>query len=171
MTGEHLLINYHFTSSPFGEILIASTEKSVCFLAFVENKREAFRSFQERFPTATFQNKLDSIQKNALLSFTSGSSKFSEITFDLKGTEFQREVWRALLAIPLGQLSTYGAIAAAINRPKAYRAVGTAISNNPIAFLIPCHRVIQSMGALGNYRWGVERKRAILKWEKKLLGK
>ncbi|TNF06551.1 MAG: methylated-DNA--[protein]-cysteine S-methyltransferase [Gammaproteobacteria bacterium] len=85
--------------------------------------------------------------------------------FDVQGTEFQRQVWQALLAIPFGSLSTYQEVADAIGRPKAVRAVANAIGANPIAWLIPCHRVIRSDGGLGGYRWGVERKREILKLE------
>ena len=83
----------------------------------------------------------------------------------LKGTDFQLKVWETLLKIPIGQLTTYGTIAGKIKNPNASRAVGTAIGNNPVAFLIPCHRVIQSSGAFGDYMWGHTRKTAIIGWE------
>ncbi|WP_369427754.1 methylated-DNA--[protein]-cysteine S-methyltransferase [Porticoccus litoralis] len=86
--------------------------------------------------------------------------------FDVQGTAFQRQVWQALLEIPLGMTTTYQVIADAIDRPKAVRAVANAIGANPIAYFIPCHRVVRSDGGLGGYRWGVERKRAILDWER-----
>ena len=89
----------------------------------------------------------------------------SEIKLYLKGTPFQLKVWETLLKVPVGKLTTYGAIAERIGQPSASRAVGTAIGSNPIAFLIPCHRVIQSSGVLGGYRWGTTRKTAIIGWE------
>jgi AraC family transcriptional regulator, regulatory protein of adaptative response / methylated-DNA-[protein]-cysteine methyltransferase len=88
-----------------------------------------------------------------------------KIKLHLKGTDFQLKVWETLLTIPMGQLSTYGNIAAEINNPKAARAVGSAIGDNPVAFLIPCHRVIQSTGIFGGYMWGTKRKTAMIGWE------
>ena len=89
----------------------------------------------------------------------------AQIKLHLKGTEFQLKVWEALLKIPFGQLSTYSSIAGMINNPGAARAVGTAIGDNPVAFLIPCHRVIKSTGLIGDYHWGSVRKTAIIGWE------
>ncbi|TPW21745.1 MAG: ADA regulatory protein [Elusimicrobia bacterium] len=83
----------------------------------------------------------------------------------LAGTPFQLRVWEALLRVPPGRAASYGQVAAAVGRPKAVRAVGTAVGDSPVAFLIPCHRVLRSTGALGGYRWGTARKRAILAWE------
>ena len=91
--------------------------------------------------------------------------KPEEIKLHLKGTDFQLKVWETLLKIPFGNLSTYGTIAKQIEKPSASRAVGTAIGDNPVAFLIPCHRVIQSTGTLGGYMWGIDRKQAIIGWE------
>jgi AraC family transcriptional regulator of adaptative response/methylated-DNA-[protein]-cysteine methyltransferase len=89
----------------------------------------------------------------------------SEIKLHLKGTPFQLKVWEALLNIPMASLTTYGQLAAGLSRPKASRAVGSAVGDNPVAFLIPCHRVIQSTGAIGQYHWGSDRKAAIIGWE------
>ena len=89
----------------------------------------------------------------------------TQIRLHLKGTEFQLKVWQALLAIPSADLTSYGQLAQTSGSPKASRAVGTAIGNNPIAFLIPCHRVIQATGSFGGYRWGTTRKSAIIAWE------
>ena len=108
---------------------------------------------------------LDVIQQNALYIFTHDWSKLHQIKLHLKGTAFQLKVWEALLKIPMGQLSTYGNIAASIKNPNASRAVGTAIGSNPVAFLIPCHRVIQSTGTFGGYMWGPVRKTAMIGWE------
>jgi len=105
------------------------------------------------------------IQQNALYIFTHDWSKLHQIKLHLKGTDFQVKVWEALLKIPMGKLSTYGSIAAVIDKPKASRAVGTAIGDNPVAFLIPCHRVIQSTGGFGQYHWGRVRKTTMIGWE------
>lgn len=163
--GESLSINYSFAESPFGEIFVASTSKGVCCMEFADNHEIAFNSLLQKFPNAKFSQIVDKIQQNALFIFTQDWSKLKEIKLHLKGTDFQLKVWDALLKIPIGGLTTYGDIATEINNPKACRAVGTAIGENPVAFLIPCHRVIRSSGALGNYHWGEIRKTAIIGWE------
>lgn len=163
--GQHLHINYSFAESPFGNVIVASTDKGVCHMAFENNETEALEQLKSKFPNATFQRKLDLLQQNALFIFQSDWSKLGEIKLHLKGTEFQLKVWESLLKIPMGQLSTYGQLAENIGNPKASRAVGTAIGSNPVAFLIPCHRVIQSSGNFGGYMWGNTRKMAIIGWE------
>ena len=163
--GENLSINYSFAESPFGEIFVASTSKGICCMEFADNHEIAFNSLLQKFPNAKFSQIVDKIQQNALFIFTQDWSKLKEIKLHLKGTDFQLKVWDALLKIPMGGLTTYGDIATEINNPKACRAVGTAIGENPVAFLIPCHRVIRSSGALGNYQWGEIRKTAIIGWE------
>jgi AraC family transcriptional regulator of adaptative response/methylated-DNA-[protein]-cysteine methyltransferase len=117
------------------------------------------------FPNAKYCQLLDMIQQNALYIFTQDWSRLNEIKLHLKGTTFQIKVWETLLKVPMGDLSTYATIASAINNPKANRAVGSAIGNNPVAFLIPCHRVIKSTGEFGQYHWGSSRKTAIIGWE------
>lgn len=163
--GRNLAINYSFAESPFGNLLVASTEKGICYIAFYEDENAALITLQNHFPNAAFQQKLDLNQQNALFIFQHDWSKLPKIKLHLKGTDFQLKVWEALLKIPMGQLSTYGAIAEKIQNPNASRAVGTAIGSNPVAFLIPCHRVIQSTGAFGGYMWGNTRKTAIIGWE------
>lgn len=163
--GRNLLINYSFAECPFGNILVASTTKGICHMAFYNEEKEAFTHLQQRYPNALFIQKLDLIQQNALFIFQNDWSKLPEIKLHLKGTDFQLKVWQALLKIPMGKLSTYGAIAQKIENPNASRAVGTAIGSNPVAFLIPCHRVIQSTGNFGGYMWGTTRKTAIIGWE------
>ncbi|WP_347050384.1 bifunctional helix-turn-helix domain-containing protein/methylated-DNA--[protein]-cysteine S-methyltransferase [Flavobacterium olei] len=163
--GKNLFINFSFAESPFGNIIVASTEKGVCFMAFAENEENGFEDLKNKFPNAAFSRKLDWIQQNALFIFQNDWSKLSEIKLHLKGTDFQLKVWETLLKIPMGQLSTYGSIAYQIEKPNASRAVGTAIGSNPVAFLIPCHRVIQSSGIFGGYMWGNTRKTAIIGWE------
>ena len=105
------------------------------------------------------------LQQNALFIFQSDWSKLNQIKLHLKGTSFQLKVWETLLKIPMGGLTTYGSIAKQIDHANASRAVGSAIGHNPVAYLIPCHRVIQSSGETGGYMWGSTRKSAILGWE------
>lgn len=163
--GKNLSINYSFAESPFGTILVASTEKGICHMAFADDEISAFSILQSHFPNAEFRQMVDLIQQNALYIFTHDWTKLNQIKLHLKGTDFQLKVWETLLKIPEGELTTYGNIASKIEKPKASRAVGTAIGSNPVAFLIPCHRVIQSTGEFGGYMWGNTRKTAIIGWE------
>jgi len=163
--GENLCINYSFAESPFGNIIVASTSKGICHIAFYDDENTAFANLQCQFPAAQYQQLLDKEQQNALYIFSHDWSKLQQIKLHLKGTDFQLKVWEALLKIPMGKLATYGNIAKQLQNPNASRTVGTAIGDNPVAFLIPCHRVIQSSGALGGYHWGVNRKTAMIGWE------
>lgn len=163
--GKNLTINYSFAESPFGNLVVASTSKGVCHMAFEDDDEKSLDDLRRKFPNATLQRKLDLLQQNALFIFQNDWSKLPEIKLHLKGSEFQLKVWESLLKIPMGKLSTYGEIAKGIGNPNASRAVGTAIGSNPVAFLIPCHRVIQSSGNFGGYMWGTTRKTAIIGWE------
>lgn len=163
--GEKLTINYSFAESPFGEVLIASTHKGICHLAFAEEKPRALYLLKEKFPKAILLQTRDEIQQNALSIFSLDWGKPDKVRLHLRGTDFQLKVWNALLKIPMGQLSNYGDIASLLHSPNASRAVGTAIGDNPVAFLIPCHRVIRTSGELGGYHWGLVRKAAIIGWE------
>ncbi len=163
---KNLSINYNFYDSPFGLLIIASTSKGVCYMAFEDDETNAITNLESRFPNAGFQQKSDLYQQNAMPAFQKHRKNRPEIKLHLKGTDFQIKVWECLLEIPIGELSTYGNIAKQIGNPDASRAVGTAIGSNPIAFIIPCHRVIQSSGKIGGYRWGSPRKAAIIRWER-----
>jgi AraC family transcriptional regulator of adaptative response/methylated-DNA-[protein]-cysteine methyltransferase len=163
--GENLSINYSFAESPFGDIIVAATPKGICHMAFVDDQTTALGILKEKFPNARYHQMVDAIQQNAIFIFTQDWSKLGEIKLHLKGSDFQLKVWETLLKIPMGRLSTYGNIASKMNNPNASRAVGTAIGDNPVAFLIPCHRVIRSSGELGGYHWGLNRKAAIIGWE------
>ena len=163
--GKALQINYSFAESPFGNVIVASTSKGICYMAFAEDESAGFAGLVQTFPAATFRQMTDMIQQHALYIFTHDWNSLSDIKLHLKGTPFQLKVWDALLHIPLGQVSTYSDIAQQINHPNASRAVGTAIGSNPVAFLIPCHRVIRANGETGSYHWGATRKHAILGWE------
>lgn len=163
--GKGLQINYSFWPTPFGRILIASTTKGICSLLFTSEETESLSSLIKQFPNAVLLKQTDSLQRQAASVFHEDRSYPKEITLHLKATDFQLKIWELLLKIPLGGLSTYGKIAKEIKQPTASRAVGTAIGSNPVAFLIPCHRVIQSSGDLGGYLWGHTRKSAIIAWE------
>jgi AraC family transcriptional regulator, regulatory protein of adaptative response / methylated-DNA-[protein]-cysteine methyltransferase len=174
--GGDLEINYSFAESPFGALLVASTAKGICYMAFVDEatpagepatfgEPSAFAELRLRFPNARFRQMTDLIQQNALYIFTQDWSRLKEIKLHLKGTDFQLKVWETLLKVPLGGLSTYKDIAGRIGNVNASRAVGSAVGDNPVAFLIPCHRVIQSTGVIGQYHWGATRKTAIIGWE------
>jgi AraC family transcriptional regulator of adaptative response/methylated-DNA-[protein]-cysteine methyltransferase len=163
--GRNLSIQYSFADSPFGKVIVASTSKGICHMAFEEDEDQALWNLQQKFPFAKYQNLFDDLQANALSIFQTDWTQLKQIKLHLKGTEFQLKVWEALLKIPFAGVSTYGKIADQIGQPTASRAVGTAIGSNPVAFLIPCHRVIQSTGHLGGYMWGKTRKTAMLGWE------
>lgn len=163
--GESLEIQYSFAQSPFGNLLVASTSKGICHLAFSENEKEAIETLQSHFPQARYTQVLDQSHQNALGFFSADWRELKQVKLHLKGTDFQLKVWESLLKIPVGKMVTYGHLAHKINHPKASRAVGTAIGSNPVAYLIPCHRVIQSSGLFGGYMWGPNRKTAILGWE------
>lgn len=168
--GNGLRISAGFHASPFGEALIATTERGLCGLSFHDgNRRAALRDLAARWPRATIEERPRVTAPIASRVFAALEARDPEGLVPLGllvcGTNFQVKVWRALLQIPVGSVATYEDIATSIGSPTALRAVGTAISRNPVAFLIPCHRVIRTTGALGGYRWGVPRKRAMLAWE------
>lgn len=163
--GKNLQLNYSFAVCPFGNLIIASTTKGVCHMAFYNNEEQSLSELKSRFPNAALVQNFDLLQRNALDIFKMDWKQIAKIKLHLRGTDFQIKVWQTLLTIPMGELSTYGKIAESIGNPKASRAVGTAIGSNPVAYLIPCHRVIQSTGLFGGYMWGSTRKTAIIGWE------
>jgi AraC family transcriptional regulator of adaptative response/methylated-DNA-[protein]-cysteine methyltransferase len=168
--GQGLRISAGFHESPFGEALIATTERGVCGLSFHDgSRRAALRDLAERWPQATIEERPRVTAPVASRIFKAleirDPAGLVPLGLLVRGTNFQVKVWRALLQIPVGSVATYEDIATAIGAPSAVRAVGTAIGRNPVAFLIPCHRVIRTTGALGGYRWGLPRKRAMLAWE------
>src|ERR1700733_7382230 len=125
--GKALSINYSFAESPFGNIIVASTPKGICYMAFADDRVEAFNNLHAQFPNAQYTQVVDLAQQNALFIFKKDWTELSKIKRDLKGTSFQLKVWEALLNIPMGGLSTYSSVAAAIHQPNASRAVGSAV--------------------------------------------
>lgn len=164
--GAGLEIRYGCHDSPFGEMFLAATERGICRLTFPnpDGRRDEITELNERWPNAELTRDDEETGLTATRLFA-GDPAANPQRLLVHGTNFQIAVWRALLAIPQGEVTTYSRIAEAIGRPKAVRAVGNAVGANPIAFLIPCHRVLRQVGALGGYRWGAERKQALLAWE------
>lgn len=163
--GRNLIIHYSIDSTPLGDWLVASTDKGICFISFIKNKEETVNELKKQFLEATIIEQKKPIHASAKLYFDNTLKTDSPIKLHVKGSTFQIKVWEALLSIPEGSLTSYGKLAKHINHSKASRAVGTAIGSNLIALLIPCHRVIQSTGLIGGYKWGTTRKKALLAWE------
>lgn len=164
--GAGLEIRYGIHETPFGKSLLASTTRGICNLYFLDAETEpiAAQLLARRWQNATLIR--DPCATQALNDqIFYGNAPAQPLSLLVKGTNFQIQVWRALLHIPLGAMTTYYAIANRIDRPTAVRAVGNAIGCNPIAYLIPCHRVIRESGEPGGYRWGLERKLVLLGWE------
>lgn len=157
-----------FVDTPFGDCLAAQGPRGICHLSFVDGDRKrAWDELKRLWPNARWQRDDAATQKMLAGVFARpGQSKTRRpLTVFVKGTDFQLRVWRALLNIPSGRLTSYGQLAEAIGAPSAARAVGSAVGSNELAWLIPCHRVIRQTGATGDYRWGPVRKRAMLAWE------
>ncbi len=160
--GAGLIIRWGWFDSPFGPALVMATDRGLCAIGFAaETGRDAtFADLATRWPNATLCEDPAPLRPLADAAFGPGNPPLHLI-----GAPFQIKVWEALLNIPTGQVTTYGDIATAIGHASANRAVGTAVGRNPLAFLIPCHRVLRKSGALGGYHWGLPVKRAMLAWE------
>ncbi|GAA5521356.1 methylated-DNA--[protein]-cysteine S-methyltransferase [Aliifodinibius salicampi] len=163
--GDNLNIRYDFSKSPFGKMLIASTGKGICNLSFIEDEEGGEEIIRKSWANANVTQSKDKHIQDLEEILANDWQDLDEVKLHIRGTEFQLKVWEALLKIPVGQLVSYSDVAEAIENPKASRAVGTALANNPIAYLIPCHRVIRKVGGIGKYRWGDIRKQAIIGWE------
>jgi AraC family transcriptional regulator of adaptative response/methylated-DNA-[protein]-cysteine methyltransferase len=164
--GEGLLLRYGVHETPFGNAMITATDRGLCALEFLNGggSEAAIAQLAGRWPLAELREDSRAAGEHAARIFGRGSAR-DTLALHLHGTNFQIRVWEALLRVPEGALTSYGAIAERIGAPRAVRAVGTAVGQNPIAYLIPCHRVIRNTGAFGEYRWGASRKRAMLGWE------
>lgn len=166
--GAGLMIQYGFHPTLFGECLLAITQRGICGLSFVPagKRTQTLAELRDRWAGAKFSEEPETTQPyvNRLFARKRSISK-KPLPVLLKGTNFQIKVWEALMRIPEGNVVSYADVARTVGNPKASRAVGTAIGDNPIAYIIPCHRVIQRAGVIGNYHWGSARKKAILGWE------
>lgn len=165
--GKDLVIEYGEHDTPFGRLFIAQTPRGVCRAAFTDDAdaETQLDILRKTWPLAAYKHSVRNTA-GAAAALTSAGKPDRPLSLHVAGTNFQVAVWRALLRIPSGSAVTYSQIAEAVGSPRAVRAAGTAIGANPIAFLIPCHRVIQQSGALGGYRWGLERKQAMQTWER-----
>ena len=163
--GAGLTIRYGLHETLFGVCLIAVTERGICNLHFLDapHKSRAKEYLQTEWPKADIVYEPSATEDIYLQIFQSSSQV--PLTLHIKGTNFQIQVWRALLKIPFGGLTTYQGLATSMGRPTAARAIGNAVGRNPVGYLIPCHRVIRGSGEMGGYRWGLERKSVLLGWE------
>jgi len=162
--GQGWKITAGYASTPFGKVLIAQSPRGVCWLSFPDGATGAWEEMASQWPRAEWLHSDGAAQQLADQIFQPSASRVP-IRAHVRGSDFQVKVWRALLRIPPGSLVSYGALAMAAGFPAASRAVGTAIGQNAISYLIPCHRVIRQTGVMGNYRWDPIRKRAMIAWE------
>jgi len=160
--GKRLSISWETYCSPFGELIIAATSNGICYMAFTGSGESGFDALRKKFPEALYKREKHAFHNSAMAIFHDNTKDLKKIKLYLKGTKFQLKVWEALLKIPSGRLTTYSGLAKSIGSPLAARAVGSAVADNPVAYLIPCHRVILSTGITGAYHWGGIRKSAMI---------
>lgn len=164
--GEGITLRYGFQATPFGECLVAVSARGICALEFRDataSPRDQLERLERRWSAAELVEQPSATRDIVESIFRPRARK--HLLLHLRGTNFQLKVWEALLRIPEGKLVSYGTIAAGLGKPGAVRAVAGAVGANPVALLIPCHRVIKSTGHFGDYRWGGERKRALIGFE------
>lgn len=166
--GAGARIAYAIADCAFDRVLMAATERGVCFLGFGDDDAALAGTLAAEFPAAEIRRDENGLGPwlRAVLAYLTGREPHPHLPLDLRATAFQRQVWQALSDIPAGETRSYSEIAAALGKPGAQRAVGHACATNPVSLLIPCHRAIRSDGGLGGYRWGLERKRALLDRER-----
>ena len=164
--GAGLVISYGYHDSPFGECLAGATDHGLCWLSFVNagGRRAALAALRAHWHGAVIVDEGRAVA-SAMKQVFGRTRRTEPLPLFLKGTNFQVKVWEGLLRVPAGTLTTYQDLARRIDEPRAVRAVGTAVAHNPISYVIPCHRVIRASGQFGEYRWGADRKQAILGWE------
>ena len=167
--GAGMNIRYATAACPLGRVLVAATERGVCAVQFGESGRQLQRGLHQEFPAAEIKPAGSGLRAwvQEVVKAVSGRQPHPGVPLDLQCTAFQRQVWEALLRIPYGSTRSYRQIATDIGQPKAARAVARACATNPVAVLIPCHRVVRGSGEMGGYRWGVERKQKLLAREQK----
>jgi len=168
--GAGAVIAYTVVRSPLGRLLVAATPRGVCAVSMGSSDAGLLRALEAEYPEATLQDGGRGLEKWArqIVRHLEGRRPRLELPLDIQATAFQWQVWNALAGIPYGETRTYKDVAASIGRPSAVRAVAHACASNPVALAIPCHRVVRSGGDLAGYRWGVDRKRALLAAEHKM---
>jgi AraC family transcriptional regulator of adaptative response/methylated-DNA-[protein]-cysteine methyltransferase len=167
MKGKRMKIGYSVVKSSLGRLLVAATPRGICSVMLGDSESDLTRELRQDFPGAWLEKEDErlSVQARALLACLEGEPLHPNLALDARGTAFQMCVWEELRRIPRGQRISYGELARRIGRPKAARAVARACATNPLAILIPCHRVVRENGDLAGYRWGIERKRRLLEQE------
>lgn len=162
--GEGMTMTYATTGTPIGRVLVAATERGICAVSLGEDDATLEQSLSAEYPRATIRRDDDAVRPyvESVLAHLRDRTPLTTLPLDVVGTPFQHEVWQALRVIPAGERRTYGQVAATLGNPNGARAVARACAANPAALVIPCHRVVRSDGAAGGYRWGAERKQAIL---------
>lgn len=170
--GEGVEIRYTVLTTDLGKLLIATTERGVCAVRFGENDTALLRELKHEFGAAEISRDDQGLAAVAtqVKELLSGSAAAQNIPLDIQGTAFQQLVWETLRKIPAGETRNYAQVATSIGRPKAVRAVANACGSNPVAVVVPCHRVVHKNGGMSGYRWGVKRKKALLESERKLKG-
>ncbi|MEH8225402.1 methylated-DNA--[protein]-cysteine S-methyltransferase [Aeromonas veronii] len=165
--GAGLVIDHGVHDTPFGQAFVALTQRGVCNFSFLDEKapETPLATLAHSWPEATLQEAPSRTQGVINTMFDGNKAPDRPISLHVSGTNFQISVWRALLQIPPAKVVSYAQVASAVGNPKAARAVGLAVGANPVALMIPCHRVIQQNGKLGGYHWGETRKQAIHAWE------
>jgi len=166
--GAHEDIRYGIVRAPIGFVLVARTARGVCRVSIGDRMEPLESALEREFPHAAIARDDGALKHEAaaiVTSLTSAQPQLS-IPLDVLATAFQRRVWQALQRIPRGQTRTYGEVAASLGEPRAARAVARACATNPVALVIPCHRVVPASGGTGGYRWGAERKAQLLKAER-----
>ncbi len=162
--GEGAVIRFAVGECSLGSILVAATDKGVCAISLGDDPDALVRDLQDRFPSAQLSAGDEGFDQlvAAVVGFVEAPGLGTDLPLDVRGTAFQQRVWQALRDIPAGSTASYADIARRIGAPRAVRAVAQACASNPLAVAIPCHRVVRRDGELSGYRWGVERKRALL---------
>lgn len=165
--GSGIRIDYGFHNTPFGECIIGVTGRGICHLSFLQedNRSTAVEELEKAWENATVREHSRNTEVMANAIFNRKPGRQEKLSVLVKGTNFQVKVWNALLEVPYGNVTTYQSIARHIELPNALQAVGSAVGANPIAYLIPCHRIIRKNLIIGEYHWGTERKKAMLGWE------
>lgn len=165
--GAGMEIRYTVVTCRLGYLLVGATDRGVCSVALGDTPGETVTALYQDYPNASITQATDGLGEwvAALLGYIDGSAPQLDLPLDIQATAFQRRVWEALRAIPPGETRSYGAIAAAVGVPQGARAVGNAVASNPVSIIIPCHRAVRGDGSIGKYRWGSQRKAALLELE------
>jgi AraC family transcriptional regulator, regulatory protein of adaptative response / methylated-DNA-[protein]-cysteine methyltransferase len=166
--GDGMIVAYAVADSPLGLLLTAATERGLCAVRLGDDRTQLVAGLHDEFAKATLVEDASVLQEavQAIVQHLAGDLPDLDLPLDIQATAFQKQVWQALRNIPYGETRSYGEVATAINAPKSARAVGNACANNPVALVVPCHRVVKSNGELGNYRWGIQRKKQLIKQER-----